>query len=56
MFTPTALLVPVFGMAASSLWLDEPMYAWKLTAAGLIVAGLAVNMFGGFLSGQLRRG
>jgi O-acetylserine/cysteine efflux transporter len=54
-FTPTALLVPVFGMAASSLWLDEPMYAWKLTAAGLIVAGLAVNMFGGFLSGQLRR-
>ncbi len=49
-FTPTALLVPVFGMAASSLWLDEPMYAWKLTAAGLIVAGLAVNMFGGRLA------
>lgn len=48
-FTPTALLVPVFGMGASSLVLHEPMYAWKLLAAGLIVAGLAVNMFGGLV-------
>jgi O-acetylserine/cysteine efflux transporter len=47
-FTPTALLVPVFGMAAASLVLDEPLYPWKLAAAGLIVAGLAVNMFGAF--------
>jgi len=46
-FTPTALLVPVFGLAASSFVLDEPLYAWKLAAAGLIVAGLAVNMLGG---------
>jgi O-acetylserine/cysteine efflux transporter len=45
-FTPTSLLVPVFGMAASSLVLDEPLHGWKLGAAGLIVAGLAVNMFG----------
>lgn len=48
-FTPTALLVPVFGMAAASLVLHEPMQAWKLVAAALIVAGLAVNMFGGYL-------
>jgi O-acetylserine/cysteine efflux transporter len=48
-FTPTALLVPVFGMAASSLVLDEPLYGWKLAAAGLIVAGLGVNMFGGMV-------
>ena len=47
-FTPTALLVPVFGLAASSLVLDEPLHAWKLAAAGLIVAGLAINMFGGW--------
>lgn len=45
-FTPTALLVPVFGMGAASLILHEPLYAWKLAAAGLIVAGLAINMFG----------
>jgi O-acetylserine/cysteine efflux transporter len=48
-FTPTALLVPVFGMAASSIVLGEPLYAWKLLAAGLVIAGLAVNMFGGKL-------
>ena len=51
-FTPTALLVPVFGMAASGLVLHEPMQGWKLLAAGLIVAGLAVNMFGGLLGGR----
>ena len=55
-FTPTALLVPVFGMAASSLVLSEPMHAWKLLAAGLIVAGLAVNMFGGLLFAGASRG
>ena len=49
-FTPTALLVPVFGMGASSILLGEPLHAWKLMAAGLIVAGLAVNMFGGLIS------
>jgi O-acetylserine/cysteine efflux transporter len=52
-FTPTSLLVPVFGMAASSLVLDEPLHGWKLAAAGLIVAGLAVNMFGGKLFSRL---
>lgn len=46
-FTPVALLVPVFGMGASSLVLGEPLYAWKLLAAGLIVAGLAVNTLSG---------
>jgi O-acetylserine/cysteine efflux transporter len=44
-FTPTALLVPVFGMGAASLVLHEPMHGWKLLAAGLIVLGLTVNMF-----------
>ena len=43
-FTPTALLVPVFGLGASSLLLGEPLYVWKLTAAALIVAGLAINI------------
>ena len=30
--TPMALLVPVFGMAASALSLGEPLPAWKLGA------------------------
>ena len=42
--TPTALLIPVFGLGASMLVLGEPLYAWKLGAAALIVAGLAVNV------------
>ncbi|QUD88191.1 EamA family transporter [Phenylobacterium montanum] len=43
--TPMALLVPVFGMAASAVVLGEPLPAWKLAAAGLIMSGLAVNIF-----------
>ncbi|HEX8532910.1 MAG TPA: EamA family transporter [Allosphingosinicella sp.] len=43
LITPTALLVPVFGMSASALLLREPMQAWKLTAAALVVAGLMIN-------------
>jgi len=43
LITPTALLVPVFGMGASALWLNEPLPAWKLIAAALVIAGLALN-------------
>ena len=41
---PMALLVPVFGMGASALWLGEPLQDWKLAAAGLVMAGLALNL------------
>lgn len=41
---PIALLVPVFGMGASTLWLGEPLPPWKLLAGGLVMAGLAVNL------------
>ena len=42
--TPMALLVPVFGMGASALLLAEPLPAWKLIAAALVMGGLAVNL------------
>ena len=42
---PMALLLPVFGMGASALWLTESLPAWKLLAAALVIAGLAVNLF-----------
>ena len=42
--TPMALLVPVFGMGASALWLTEPLPPWKLAAAALVMAGLALNL------------
>ncbi len=42
--TPMALLVPLFGMGASTLWLDESLPAWKLAAAALVMGGLALNL------------
>ena len=42
--TPMALLVPVFGMGASVFWLGESFPTWKLAAAVLVMAGLAVNL------------
>jgi O-acetylserine/cysteine efflux transporter len=41
---PTALLVPVFGIGASAWLLAEPLPAWKLGAAALVLAGLALNL------------
>ena len=41
---PSAMLVPVFGMSASALLLGEPLQSWKLLAAGLVLAGLALNL------------
>jgi O-acetylserine/cysteine efflux transporter len=42
--SPMALLVPVFGMGASALLLAETLPAWKLGAAALVIAGLALNL------------
>ena len=42
--TPTALLVPIFGMTASALVLHEGLPLWKLAAAALVMGGLAVNL------------
>lgn len=43
---PAALLVPVFGMTASSLLLGEPMPPWKLGATSLVLIGLGLNTLG----------
>jgi O-acetylserine/cysteine efflux transporter len=48
--SPMALLVPVFGMGASALWLGEALPTWKLWAAALVIGGLALNVVGGRLS------
>ncbi|MFA5898545.1 MAG: EamA family transporter [Hyphomicrobium sp.] len=41
---PMSLLVPVFGIAASAMWLGEPMQAWKLEATVLVLLGLFINV------------
>lgn len=52
---PMSLLVPVFGMAASALFLHEALPGWKLAAAGLVMAGLALNTFWPRVSKSFRR-
>jgi len=42
--SPFSLLAPVFGMSAAALTLGEPMPAWKLAAAALVLAGLLLNI------------
>ncbi len=39
---PLALLVPVFGMGASTVFLGEPLPPWKLGAGALVLGGLAI--------------
>lgn len=43
---PVSLLVPVFGIASAAFWLGEPLAAWELAAALLVIGGLAVNLLG----------
>jgi O-acetylserine/cysteine efflux transporter len=44
LIAPMPLLVPIFGMGASALWLGEPLQPWKLEAAALVMAGLGLNI------------
>ena len=50
---PLSLLVPVFGIGASVLYLGEPLPAWKLLAAALVMTGLALNLLWPKLRGKL---
>lgn len=52
---PLSLLVPVFGMAASLVFLGEPLPAWKLEAAALVMAGLALSLLWPRLAGLRAR-
>ena len=42
---PAPLLVPIFGMGASTFFLDESLPTWKVIAASLVIIGLIVNLF-----------
>jgi O-acetylserine/cysteine efflux transporter len=52
---PAPLLVPIFGMGASAFFLSEPLPPWKVMAAGLVIAGLMINLFWPSIRTQLRR-
>lgn len=43
---PFTLLVPIFGMVSSMIWLGEELEAWKILAGLLVIGGLAFNLLG----------
>ena len=44
--TPFAMLVPVFGLASAALVLGEMPSPLELLASGLVLTGLALNIWG----------
>ena len=52
---PAPLLVPIFGMGASAYFLSEPLPLWKIMAAGLVIAGLMVNLFWPSIAARLKQ-
>ena len=52
---PAPLLVPIFGMGAAAYFLAEPLPPWKIEAAGLVIAGLIVNLFWPSIELKLKR-
>ena len=43
---PFTLLVPIVGMLSSAVFLGESLPTWKIQAGVLVIAGLALNLFG----------
>ncbi len=50
---PFSLLVPIVGLASASLFLDERLSGAQIAGAALVMAGLAVNVFGGWVVQRL---
>lgn len=50
---PFSLLVPIAGLASASLFLDERLSGAQIAGAVLVMAGLAVNVFGGWVAQRL---
>ena len=51
---PFSLLIPLVGLSSATLLLDERFGALQMAGALLVMAGLAVNVGGGWLYGRLR--
>lgn len=51
---PFRLLIPVFGLWFSALFLNESLLWQKVVGAGLVIGGLAIAQFSGILSSKLQ--
>jgi O-acetylserine/cysteine efflux transporter len=47
---PFTLLVPVFAILSSTLFLNEPLESWKIVAALFVIGGLCLNVAGSRLT------
>lgn len=52
---PYSLLVPLFGVLSAALVLGERLSFWQLAGGGVLLAGLALNVFGARLLALLRK-
>lgn len=52
---PFALLIPVSGLASGALFLGESLAPMQMAGVGLVLAGLAVNVYGARMRGWLVR-
>lgn len=43
---PFTLLVPIFGMLSSALFLEERLEGWKIVSGCLVIGGLSLNLLG----------
>ncbi|HEY3596571.1 MAG TPA: EamA family transporter [Paraburkholderia sp.] len=50
---PFALLVPIVGVVSAALLLDEHLSAVQIAGGAVVMAGLAVNVFGGWVVRRL---
>jgi O-acetylserine/cysteine efflux transporter len=50
---PFSLLVPIIGLASAALLLGEALTPMQIAGAALVMAGLAVNVFGGWIVERL---
>ena len=55
LISPFALLIPVSGLASGALFLGESLAAMQLAGVLLVLAGLAVNVYGARIKGWLAR-
>jgi O-acetylserine/cysteine efflux transporter len=46
LIAPAPLLVPIFGMGATAIWLGESLTWWKILAAALVMAGYLGTIYG----------
>jgi O-acetylserine/cysteine efflux transporter len=46
LIAPAPLLVPIFGMGATAIFLDESLPGWKFLAAGLVMVGYLGSIYG----------